>query len=150
MGVFHLNNIMFCALIFLSTTCNGSIYDIEEEYYPARLFWKCQGVPNLQTAKVKFIEDAARTYYLARAGGRAKVDRKLGLHVPPISIITNARYLKMIEEVIEEPTGNLGSQLMMRINCDLFNNLEWVKNDYNRVLSRDTNGVRAILDLIYR
>ncbi|KAM7541107.1 hypothetical protein Aperf_G00000040195 [Anoplocephala perfoliata] len=141
---------MIIASVLEQHSCNGSIYDIEEEYYPARLFWKCQGVPNLQSAKVKFIEDAARTYYLTRAGGRAKVDRNLGLHMPPISIITNARYLKMIEEVIEEPIGNLGSQFMMRINCDLFNDLNWVKNDYDQVLSRDTNGVRAILDLIYR
>ncbi|VDL16741.1 unnamed protein product [Hymenolepis diminuta] len=127
-------------LIFVFTNIECSIYDIEEQYYPIHLFWKCQGVPNLQSKKVAFIEAAARTYYLTRAGGRAKVDQGLDLHVPPISIITNKRYLQMIEEVIDEPEGNLGSQLMMRLNCDLFNDLDWVRRNYNQELSRDTNG----------
>lgn len=142
--------ILFHMLIFVLTNIECSIYDIAEQYYPIHLFWKCQGVPNLQSKKVAFIEAAARTYYLTRAGGRAKVDQGLDLHVPPISIITNDRYLQMIEEVIDEPEGNLGSQLMMRLNCDLFNDLDWVRKNYNQELSRDTNGVRAILDIIYR
>ncbi|VDO03892.1 unnamed protein product [Rodentolepis nana] len=137
-------------LIFGLTYIECSIYDIEEEYYPIYLFWKCQGVPNLQSKKVAFIESASRTYYLARAGGRAKADRSLDLHVPPTSVITNKQYLKMIEEVIVEPEGNLGSQLLMRLNCDLFNDLNWVQKYFNHELSRDTNGVRAVLDLIYR
>nr|CDS34146.1 myst histone acetyltransferase 1 [Hymenolepis microstoma] len=143
-------NILFYLIIFGFTNIECSIYDIEEQYYPLYLFWKCQGVPNLQSKKVAFIESASRTYYLARAGGRAKADRSLELHVPPASIITNKQYLQMIEEVINEPEGNLGSQLLMRLNCDLFNDLAWVQKNYNHELSRDTNGVRAIIDIIYR
>ncbi len=141
-----------CYLLVLacgSALC-GSLYDIEQGFYPVSLFWRCQGVSNLQTQRVKYIEEATKAYYLAKMAGRDLIDRSLAAQVPPASILSSKRYAKMIQEVIKEPESNLGSQLMMRLNCDLFNDLEWVKYDYDKDLSRNTNGVRAILDLIYR
>lgn len=145
----HQNIGLFCLELLVIKVCS-SIYDIEQGTYPIRRFWQCQGVPNLQTQKVKFVEDATKAFYVARLAGRARIDRDLADHVPPTSILTNERYMKIIQEVIDEPLGGLGSQFMMRINCDLFNDVEWVQKDYDIELSRNTNGVRGLLDIIYR
>ncbi|VDD79483.1 unnamed protein product [Mesocestoides corti] len=128
----------------------GSIYDIEQGLYPLNIWWQCQGVPNLQTQKVKYLEDAAKAYYMSKLAGRAVVDRELADHVPPASILSNERYMKMLLEVVKVPQDAIGSQLMMRLNCELFNDLDWVRDVYDTDLSRNTNGVRGILDVIYR
>ena len=145
----HPNIVLFC-LELCVIRIYSSIYDIEQQSYPIRRFWICSGVPNLQTQKVKFLEDATKAFYVARLAGRARIDRELADHLPPTSILINKRYMKMIQEVIDEPLDGLGSQFMMRINCDLFNDVEWVKKDYDVELSRNTNGIRGLLDIIYR
>ncbi|KAH9286104.1 hypothetical protein ECG_00593 [Echinococcus granulosus] len=140
---------LFCLAVCV-TTAQASTYEIQQESYPVKIWWQCQGVPNLQTQKVKYLEEATKAFYLARLAGKARIDRDLADHVPPASILNNERYMKIVQQVIEEPQDNLGSQLMMRINCELFNDLEWVQKDYDIDLSRNTNGVRGLLDIIYR
>ena len=107
-------------------------------------------MPNLQNQKVNFIEVAAKKYYRARVSGRPKVDRILGNHMPPASILTDKRWIDVMLEVIELPLSSLGSYFYMKVNCDLFNDMEFVSKDFDRDLSRNTDGVRGIMDIVYR
>uniref|UniRef100_A0A183TSA3 RNA-directed RNA polymerase n=1 Tax=Schistocephalus solidus TaxID=70667 RepID=A0A183TSA3_SCHSO len=120
------------------------------EPYPVKLWWKCGGVPNLQNQRVAYLEEASRQYYMARTAGRDFQDRMLEEHVPPSSILTHDKYKNLFTMVLEEPEEGLGSQIMMRMNCELFNDLEWAQDDFENTLSRSTAGVRGILDIIYR
>nr|VZI12370.1 unnamed protein product [Spirometra erinaceieuropaei] len=121
-----------------------------QEPYPVKLWWKCGGVPNLQNQRVAYLEEAAKQYYMARTAGRDFQDRMLEQHVPPSSILTHDKYKNLLRMVLEEPDEGLGSQIMMRMNCELFNDLEWAQEEFENTLSRSTAGVRGILDTIYR
>lgn len=126
------------------------VYFIEQQKWPIEEFWNCRGTPNLQTQRVFMIEEASSSYYSTLMSGRFPVDRDLDLEVPPASILKEPLYLSLMNMVLNTPENGFGNLLYMRMNCRLFNDLTWVKTMYNRVLSRNTATVRAILDTIYR
>ncbi|KAF8566274.1 hypothetical protein P879_07576 [Paragonimus westermani] len=97
-----------------------------------------------------FLEEAAETYYSTLMGGRFTQDRQLDLVVPPASIIGSLDYLEVLDIVINWDEDWFGNQLYMAMNCHLFNNQGWVRDVFNRPLSRNTVTVRAILDILYR
>ncbi|CAH8511640.1 unnamed protein product [Schistosoma bovis] len=131
--------------------CNSSpLYFIYQEAWPASLAWKCSGTPMLKGQRVQFIEEATEVYYDTLMSGRFIEDRNLDIVIPPNSILKSKDYLNMLDLVIHTSGKNLGNPVVMRINCELMNNLKWVKEVYNRELSRNTKTFRAILDIIYR
>ncbi|KAF6770896.1 hypothetical protein AHF37_10894, partial [Paragonimus kellicotti] len=121
-----------------------------QEKYDVKQFWKCRGVPALKSQRVMFLEEAAETYYSTLMGGRFIEDRQLDLEVPPASIIGSLAYLEVLDIVINWNEDWFGNQLYMAMNCHLFNNQNWVRDVFNRPLSRNTATVRAILDILYR
>ncbi|KAA3670494.1 uncharacterized protein DEA37_0012507, partial [Paragonimus westermani] len=95
------------------------------------------------------LEEAAETYYSTLMGGRFTEDRQLDLVIPPASIIGSMDYLEVLDIVINWDEDSFGNQLYMAMNCHLFNNQDWVRDVFNRPLSRNTATVRAILDILY-
>ncbi|CAI2727139.1 unnamed protein product [Schistosoma spindalis] len=143
---------LFVIYISLYTSnCNSSpLYFIYQEAWPTSLAWKCSGTPMLKGQRVQFIEEATEVYYDTLMSGRFIEDRNLDIVIPPNSILKSKDYLNMLDLVIHTSGKNLGNPVVMRINCELMNNLKWVKEVYNRALSRNTKTFRAILDIIYR
>ncbi|TNN15551.1 Neurogenic locus notch protein isoform 2 [Schistosoma japonicum] len=133
--------IMCCFLLLTINTllhtlyCNP-LYFVYQEKWPTLLSWKCSGTPVLKAQRVQFIEEATKIYYDTLMSGRLTEDRNLDIVIPPNIISTSEK--------------NLGNSIVMQISCELMNNLKWVKEVYNRVLSRNTETFRAILDIIYR
>ncbi|THD20753.1 Neurogenic locus notch protein [Fasciola hepatica] len=138
------------AILHLMDFSKAYVYFIEQEKWPIEEFWNCRGTPNLQTQRVFMIEEASSAYYSTLMAGRFPEDRNLGLEVPPASILKEPLYLNVMDMVLKAQPNNFGNLLFMRMNCRLFNDLNWVRNIYNRALSRNTATVRAILDTIYR
>uniref|UniRef100_A0A5K4FFC3 Cadherin EGF LAG seven-pass G-type receptor 1 n=1 Tax=Schistosoma mansoni TaxID=6183 RepID=A0A5K4FFC3_SCHMA len=126
------------------------LYFTYQEAWPSSLAWKCSGTPILKGQRVQFIEEATKVYYDTLMSGRFIEDKNLDIVIPPNSILKSKDYLNMLNLVIHTSTKNLGNPVVMRINCELMNNLKWVKEVYNRALSRNTKIFRAILDIIYR
>ncbi|XP_018647389.1 hypothetical protein Smp_145730 [Schistosoma mansoni] len=126
------------------------LYFTYQEAWPSSLAWKCSGTPILKGQRVQFIEEATKVYYDTLMSGRFIEDKDLDIVIPPNSILKSKDYLNMLNLVIHTSTKNFGNPVVMRINCELMNNLKWVKEVYNRALSRNTKIFRAILDIIYR
>ncbi|KER24203.1 hypothetical protein T265_08092 [Opisthorchis viverrini] len=131
-------------------TSSGYVYFIEQEAYDIHQFWACRGVPALKAQRVFLPEEATEVYYSTLMSGRFPEDKYLDPEVPPASILTSEAYLEVLEIVLSKPEEEFGNRLYMAMNCHLFNNMEWVRDVFNRALSRNTATVRAILDIIYR
>ncbi|VDN34849.1 unnamed protein product [Dibothriocephalus latus] len=87
---------------------------------------------------------------MAQTAGRDFQDRMLEEHVPPSSILTHEKYKELFTMILKEEEEKLGSLIMMRINCLLFNDQQWIQDEFENILSRSTAGVRGILDTLYR
>ncbi|CAH8497727.1 unnamed protein product [Heterobilharzia americana] len=143
-----------CMVFMLSafihqSKCNP-LYFIYQEAWPVSLVWKCSGTPNLKAQRVNFIEESSKIYYDTLMSGRFIEDRNLDFTVPPNSILKSQTYLDLLDLVMYANTEQLGNLIVMRISCELMNNLTWIKEIFNRPLSRNTETLRAILDIIYR
>ncbi|CAH8842073.1 unnamed protein product [Trichobilharzia szidati] len=129
---------------------NSPLYFVYQERWPISLAWKCSGTPNLKAQRVNFIEESAKIYYDTLMSGRFIEDRNLEMTVPPSSILKSSTYLQLLDFVIQAEYNKLGNIIVMTMSCELMNNLNWVKEVFNRPLSRNTETFRAILDTIYR
>ncbi|VDQ00738.1 unnamed protein product, partial [Trichobilharzia regenti] len=129
---------------------NSPLYFVYQERWPISLAWKCSGTSNLKAQRVNFIEESAKIYYDTLMSGRFIEDRNLETTVPPSSILKSSTYLQLLDFVIQAEYNKLGNIIVMTMSCELTNNLNWVKEVFNRPLSRNTETFRAILDTIYR